>query len=74
MTVTNVHALINNFKSWWYYKGLLLWAKAREGKSIPKSVFENLNNVNIYHKYYLDDMLEVTYIKKRVTSRVLILQ
>lgn len=64
MTVTNVHTLINDFKSWWFYKGLLLWAKARERKSISNSVFDNLDNVNIYHEYDLNDMIKITYIKK----------
>jgi ubiquinone/menaquinone biosynthesis C-methylase UbiE len=64
MSTVNVHALINDFKSWWHYKGLLLWSKAREGKSIPIDIYTNVENVKIDHKYYLSHMVRVTYIKK----------
>lgn len=67
MSSTNVHALINDFKSWWYYKGLLLWANAREGKSIHISLYNNLENMQINHKYYLSSMVRVTYIQKNQT-------
>ena len=64
MTVTNVKEKITDFKSWWYYKGLLLWAKAREDKAVPIEIYEGLKHLNIKHAYYLDSMVRVSYIHK----------
>ena len=64
LSVKNVYTLIHDIKTFWFYKGLLLWAKAREGKAIPESLFENIDAVNIQHTYYISDMVRITYIKK----------
>jgi len=64
MCVENVKRNISDFKSWWYYKGLLLWAKARKDKAVSIEIYENLKNVNIVHKYHLNSMVRVTYIHK----------
>ena len=63
LSAKNVKKLINGFKSFWFYKGLLLWAKAREDKAIDDTIFENLD-IKIDKKYYLDDMICVRYIQK----------
>jgi len=63
MTVVHVKNLITGVKSWWYYKGLVLWAKAREGKSVSIKIFETLEGCKITHNFYLDDMVRVSYIK-----------
>ena len=60
----NVWKQIHSIKTFWFYKGLLLWAKARENKHIDNKIFEKLENVNISQKYYLHDMVCVTYIQK----------
>jgi len=62
MTVQNVQTHITGFKSWWHYKGLLLWAKAREGKFVPLSLY-SIENVSVVHKYYLFDTVRVSYLK-----------
>ena len=62
MTVTYVKAQIHDIKSWWYYKGLLLWAKAREGKALEESLFENLDGVSVKYNYYLEEMVRVSYL------------
>lgn len=59
----NVWKLIHSFKTFWFYKGLLLWAKAREGKAIDDNIFKELKDVKITQKYYLDDMVCITYIQ-----------
>ena len=64
MTVANVKKNITDFKSWWYYKGLLLWAKAREDKAVPIEIYEELKHLNIKHTYHLDSMVRVSYIHK----------
>jgi len=66
MTVTNVWGLIENIKSFWYYKGLLLWAKAREGKAVPVTIFKNMNGVSVNHDYYLKGMVRVSYVRHAV--------
>ena len=66
MTVTNVWSLIDNIKSFWYYKGLLLWAKAREGKAVPKIIFKNMNGISVKHDYYLKGMVRVSYVRQSV--------
>ena len=62
MTVSYVNTQIHDVKSWWYYKGLLLWAKAREGKALEESLFENLDGVSVKHNYYLEGMVRVSYL------------
>ena len=62
LSVQNVWALIDGVKSFWYYKGLLLWASAREGKAIPKSLFAELAQVKVIHQHHLDGMVRVSYI------------
>ena len=62
MTVSYVNTQIHDVKSWWYYKGLLLWAKAREGKALEESLFENLDGVSVKHNYYLERMVRVSYL------------
>jgi len=64
MSRKNVWKHINNIKTFWFYKGLLLWAKAREGKHIDNTLFDSLKDINIEQKYYIHDMVCVTYIKK----------
>ncbi|NQY94442.1 MAG: class I SAM-dependent methyltransferase, partial [Campylobacteraceae bacterium] len=60
----NVWKKIDSFKSFWFYKGLLLWAKARENKAIDNDIFENLENISIKQTYFLDEMVCITYIQK----------
>ncbi|HFQ61619.1 MAG TPA: class I SAM-dependent methyltransferase [Epsilonproteobacteria bacterium] len=64
MTVKNVQKTIVDFKTFWLYKGLLLWAKAREGKAVSTEVFENVASIEIQHQYHINDMVRITYIKK----------
>ena len=64
MTVKNVQKTIVDFKTFWFYKGLLLWAKAREGKAVSTEVFENVASIEIQHQYHINDMVRITYIKK----------
>ena len=65
MTVANVHARIDGLTSWWYYKGLLLWAKAREGKAMSLEVFETLGSIEVSHDYALDGMVRISLLKMR---------
>ena len=65
LSVKNVLKLVCNFKMFWFYKGLLLWAKAREGKYVEEVIFDNSKNVTISRKYCLDEMICITYIQKR---------
>jgi len=65
MSRDNVWKKIDGIKTFWYYKGLLLWAKAREGKHIDTALFEDLKGVNIEQKYYLHEMVCVSYITKK---------
>jgi 2-polyprenyl-3-methyl-5-hydroxy-6-metoxy-1,4-benzoquinol methylase len=60
----NVWALIHDFKTFWHYKGLLLWAKARENKDIDKNIFNKIFSENIFHTYDLDNMVRISYISK----------
>lgn len=60
----NVYKHIHGLKSFWFYKGLLLWAKAREGKAVDEVLFENLEHVDITKKYYLEGMVCVRSIRK----------
>lgn len=64
----NVWKLINNLKTFWFYKGLLLWAKARENKAIDNNIFKELKDIKTYQKYHLDDMICVTYIQYEGTK------
>ena len=64
LKVKNVKKLINNFKTFWFYKGLLLWAKARESKHLNNEIFKEFKNIHIEQKYYLNNMVCTTYIKK----------
>ena len=64
LRVKNVKKLIYNFRTFWFYKGLLLWAKARENKEIDKKLFEEINNIKVVEKYYLDGMVCVFYVQK----------
>ena len=64
MSRKNVWKHIDSIKTFWFYKGLLLWAKAREGKHIDNALFNSFKDLNIERKYYLHDMVCVTYIKR----------
>ena len=64
----NVWKLINNLKEFWFYKGLLLWAKAREGKAINNNIFKELKDVKIYQEYHLYDMICITHIQYATTK------
>ena len=68
LSVKNVYTLIHNIKTFWFYKGLLLWAKAREGKAISESLFDSLKTIEIQHTYYINDMIRITYIKNICTT------
>jgi len=70
MSIQNVQTHISNLKSWWYYKGLLLWAKAREGKAVDVEVFNDLEDLEITHHYHLHDMVRVSYLKKDVMKKL----
>ena len=59
----NVWKQIDSIKSFWFYKGLILWAKAREGKHIDNTLFNDLEGVHMTQKYYLHDMVCITYIQ-----------
>lgn len=64
MRKENVWKLIFDIKSFWFYKGLLVWTNAREGKAVSKNIIDDLDNINVKHKYFLNGMLRVSYIKK----------
>jgi 2-polyprenyl-3-methyl-5-hydroxy-6-metoxy-1,4-benzoquinol methylase len=64
LTTKNVWKIIDNIKTFWFYKGLLIWAKARENKHIENKFFENAKNIKITKKYFLYDMVCVYYIQK----------
>lgn len=64
MTVKNVQKTIVDFRTFWFYKGLLVWAKAREGKAVSTEVFENVTSIKMQHQYHINDMVRITYIKK----------
>ena len=64
MTVKNVRKTIVDFRTFWFYKGLLVWAKAREGKAVSTEVFENVASIKIQHQYHIHGMVRITYIKK----------
>ena len=70
MSIQNVQTHITDFKSWWYYKGLLLWAKAREGKAVDVEVFDDLEDLEITHHYHLHDMVRVSYLNKRSNEKI----
>ena len=63
MTKESVKAIMLDLKTIWFYKGLLLWASAREGKETPRTLFKNLENVKLTHHYHLKKMVRVTYIR-----------
>jgi len=63
LTLKNVWSLVNNLQDFWFYKGLLLWTKARENKSISKNIFLKHDNIISTHKYFLHNMIRVSYIK-----------
>jgi len=64
MCKEHVRELMVDLRTSWYYKGLLLWASAREGKAISSSLFNALEDVEVSHRYFLHEMVRVTYIKK----------
>lgn len=64
LSLKNVWKLIYDFKTLWFYKGLLLWAKARESKHIDETVFTDLDNITISHQYCLDEMVCIRYIRR----------
>ena len=67
LALKNVWKLISNVKTFWFYKGLLVWAKAREGKAIDSNLFNELKDINISKKYHLEGMVCVTYIQYKTT-------
>jgi len=68
LTRKNVWKKIHDLKSFWFYKGLLLWSKARENKAIDNNIFSDLKDVRVEQKYFLDDMVCITYIQKLSTK------
>jgi 2-polyprenyl-3-methyl-5-hydroxy-6-metoxy-1,4-benzoquinol methylase len=64
LSLKNVWKLISNIKTFWFYKGLLVWAKARENKAIDNSIFDDIKDIEIYQEYYLDDMICITHIRQ----------
>ena len=64
LTIANSKKLITNLKTFWYYKGLLVWANARQNKAIDFNIFKSVNGISIIKKYYLDGMICIIYIKK----------
>jgi len=65
MKIKNVWRLIKDTKRLFYYLGLLLWAKAREGKHIDRTLFEDLSGVEVSHVLSLDGMVRITYIRSK---------
>jgi len=63
LSLANTWKLIKSFKTLWQYKGLLLWAKARENKAIDRQLFEALEDIKVSHEYYLEGMVCVSYIR-----------
>ncbi len=68
MSRKNVWKHIDGIKTFCFYKGLLLWAKAREGKHIDNTLFSSFKGISIEQKYYLHDMVCVSYIRKTNNS------
>lgn len=62
LSPSNVKKLIVDFKSFWYYKGLLLWAKARQNKSVESKIFDSVVDIQVKHTLYFDKMIRVSYI------------
>ena len=69
LTVKSVKDLMHDFKTFWYYKGLLVWAYAREDKATLKTIFDGLEGVNVSHLYTLHDMVRISTIKKRYNDK-----
>lgn len=67
LTLQNTKKLIVNFKTFWFYKGLLLWAKARENKAVDTQIFNNLEGFKVSTKDYLQGMIHLSLIQ-RVSS------
>ncbi len=63
LTLKNVYKLITNLQAFWHFKGLLLWAKAREGKHIDMEIFETVDEDKISYIEHLNGMVRVFYIK-----------
>jgi 2-polyprenyl-3-methyl-5-hydroxy-6-metoxy-1,4-benzoquinol methylase len=63
LSIANTWKLISNLKTFWEYKGLLLWAKARENKAIDRQLFEDLEDMKVSHEYYLEGMVCVSYVR-----------
>ncbi len=61
-TRKNVKKKITNFKSFWQYKGLWVWARARENKAIDPKIFDGLEGFDIEKRFFLDEMVVVWYI------------
>ncbi len=64
LTRKNVWKNISDLKSFCYYKGLLLWAKARENKAIDYKIFDSLQDITFTKEYHLDEMISITYVQK----------
>jgi len=64
LSLKNVWKLIDSFRSFWFYKGLLVWAWAREGKSIDMRIFDDLVGLELSHTYYLEEIVCITYIQR----------
>lgn len=58
LTKANVVALMKRTKKFYYYKHLFFWAKAREGKTIHKSLFDTVADFS--HYTLLDGMIRVS--------------
>lgn len=62
MSVKNIYKNITGLKTLYYFKLLLVWAQAREGKAFNINIFNDIKNIS--HHYVLDGMVRVTVIGK----------
>ena len=60
MKVANVWKMIKSVKTFNQYKMLLVWANARQGKSVDEQIFNDIENVT--HHYVLNNMVRITVI------------
>ena len=57
LTLANVSKQIHSPSSFWYYKGLLLWAFFRQGKAIDINLLGDAR-----HLYLYDEMIRISFL------------
>ena len=68
MSLKNAWKMVTSVNTFFQYKMLLVWANARQGQALDKTIFDDITNISHYD--VLNDMVRITVIKQKKEEKL----